>query len=174
MALGTARGQSNDPAMYRGNRLYAKGRYTEAETAYKQAFQQRKLRDAEYNLGNAQYRQKRYTDAAKAYGEVGRTSNDPTLRSMAHHNLGSTFMEEKRWDEAIDCFKKALRDRPASKESRYNLAYAQAMKKKQDEQNKQNQNKDRKEEKKNDKENKDENKNNDQNKSGGQDPQLVS
>jgi Ca-activated chloride channel family protein len=54
--------------------------------------------------------------------------------------LGNSLLETKKYDESIDAYKKALLNNPKDDATRYNLAYAQEMLKKQKNQNKNNQN----------------------------------
>jgi tetratricopeptide (TPR) repeat protein len=50
--------------------------------------------------------------------------------------MGNTFLEQKKWDDAIKYFKQSLRDNPNSANTKYNLAYAQKMKQQQDQKDK--------------------------------------
>ncbi len=137
--------QTADQHIYTGNKLYAKGQYKAAAAEYQKAYQDKKNREAQYNLGNAFYQQKDYEKANKQYTETASNSKDKNLRAASNHNIGNTYMEQKKWDEAIQNYKQSLKQNPDSKETKYNLAYAQAMKKKQenDDKNKKDQNKDK-------------------------------
>lgn len=169
-------GQKAAEQLYSGNTFYAKGLYSEAEKAYQQAYSEKKNREAQYNLGNAQYQQKNFDKAAGNFSEVARNSKDPRLKAMANHNIGNTYLEQKKWDEAIQYYKQSLRENPQSPETKYNLAYAQAMKKKEqgggkdnkdqnkDQQNKDQQNKDQENKDQDKDQNKDQQKPEDQNK----------
>ncbi len=139
-----ARAQQADQHMYEGNKLYAKGKYKEAAAAYQQAYGAKKNREAQYNLGNAFYQQKNFEKAASQYTETEKNTRDSKLKAASNHNLGNTCLEQKKWDEAIDYYKQSLRQNPSSPSTKYNLAYAQAMKKQQDQQNKNNKKQDQK------------------------------
>jgi len=66
-------------------------------------------------------------------------------KARAFHNLGNSQLMGNKIDESIESYKKALRKNPTDLETKYNLAYAQLLKKKQDEQQKnQDKNKDNK------------------------------
>ena len=90
------------------------------------------------------YQQKNYESAVKKYQESQKLSSNKQLRSASNHNIGNTYLEQKKWDEAIGYFKEALRQNPNAADSRYNLAYAMAMKKKEEQQKQNQQNKDQK------------------------------
>lgn len=125
-----ATAQTRNSAIYNGNKAYEKGAYKEAEANYRKAFETQKSNEAAYNLGNALYEQKSYPEAAKSYEHSAKNSQKKELRAKAWHNKGNTDLSEKKYAEAIDAYKKALRENPSLNDARYNLAYAQAMLKK--------------------------------------------
>lgn len=43
------------------------------------------------------------------------------------HNLGNSFMEQKKYQEAVNAYKDALRNNPKDEETRYNYALAKKM-----------------------------------------------
>ena len=63
--------------------------------------------------------------------------NDKENSSKVYHNLGNSYLLQNKLDESISSYKSALRNNPKDIETKYNLAYAQAMKKKQEQQQKQ-------------------------------------
>jgi tetratricopeptide (TPR) repeat protein len=134
--------QQRDAQLYKGNKLYGQGKYKEAADLYEQSLKKKKSTEAIYNLGNAFYQQKNYEAAVKKYQESQKLSSNKQLRSASNHNIGNTYLEQKKWDEAIGYFKEALRQNPNAADSRYNLAYAMAMKKKEEQQKQNQQNKD--------------------------------
>ena len=144
---------------YSGNKLYANGKFKEATAIYEKALHDNKNKEIQYNLGNSLYQQKEYEKANKQYEEVARNVKDKNLKAASNHNIGNTFLEQKKWDEAIQYFKQSLKENPTSQDTKYNLAYAQAMKKNQDKQDK---NKDKKDQDKKDKDKKPEDKKDDQ------------
>jgi tetratricopeptide (TPR) repeat protein len=133
--------QTADQHIYDGNKLYGQGKFKEAAAEYEKAYQEKKNREAQYNLGNSLYQQKDFEKAAKQYTESASNTKNNSLKAASYHNLGNTFLEQKKYDEAIQNFKQALKVNPLAKETKYNLAYAQAMKKKQDQQQKENKDK---------------------------------
>lgn len=140
-----------------GNRSFRKGDFAKAEIDYKKAL----LKDstsvaAQYNLANDLYKLENYQEAEK-YASKALDSLARTPRAAdAYFNQGDIFLQQRRWSEAIEAFKSSLRLNPGDMDAKSNLAYAQKMleKEQQDQQN-QDQNKDQ---------NQDKNQNNDQNK----------
>ncbi|HEY0608345.1 MAG TPA: tetratricopeptide repeat protein [Chitinophaga sp.] len=152
-----ASAQSGKKYIRKGNDLYQKQQYTDAEANYKKALQQNQQSDVgHYNLGNSLYGQKKFDAARTQYANSAKISGDKTTKSDANYNIGNTYMEGKKWEESIKSYKQALKMNPADEEARYNLAYAQAMLKKQ-QQGSGGDNKD-KQEKKKQEQNKDQNK----------------
>ncbi len=136
-----------------GNKYFDKEKYSDAEASYKKALEKKNnFPEAVFNLGDAMYKQGRYDDAAKQFQLSSKLLTDSILRARSYHNLGNCSMEKKEYEEAIKAYKQALRINPADKDTKYNLAYANA-KLKDKQQNKQDkkdqkQNKDNKDDKK--------------------------
>ncbi len=128
--------QTADQHIYSGNKQYAKGNYKEAASEYQKAYTTKKNREAQYNLGNALYQQKEYDKATKQFEEAAKNSKDRSIRSFSNHNIGNAYSEQKKWDDAINYYKQSLKVNPNSADTRYNLAYAQTMKKKEDQEKK--------------------------------------
>lgn len=127
--------------IYNGNKLYDQKKFKEAETEYQKAAQKKKMPlESNFNMGDAMYKQKQFDGAAKNFTNIASSTNDPQIKAGAYHNLGNTMLENKKYDESIDAYKKALLNNPKDDATRYNLAYAQEMLKKQKQQNKNNQN----------------------------------
>ena len=80
-----------------------------------------------YNLGNVQYRAEELEAAQEAY-RASLQSDDLRLRSAAAHNLGNARLLAGDLDGAIQAYQDALRARPGSADSRYNLELALRMK----------------------------------------------
>jgi tetratricopeptide (TPR) repeat protein len=143
-----------------GNKQFNKGNYTDAEASYKKALDKKNnMPEATFNLGDAVYQQKRYDEAAKQFQLSGQTNTDKTIKAKAYHNLGNTFLEQEKWQDAVKAYKEALKQNPQDIDTKYNLAYANAKLKQQQQDggqdNKDNKdNKDKKDDKK-DQQNKD-------------------
>lgn len=149
-----------------GNKLYKEGNYKDAALQYGKSLQTDTLNieKGAYNLGNALYQQKQIEPARKAFEIAAQKSKDKKENALAHYNIGNTYMSEKKWEEAIESYKKTLRQNPQDADAKYNLAYAKTMLKKEGggkDKNKDDKNKDE--------EKKDEQKKNEEKKEGEQD-----
>lgn len=132
-----------------GNEYYQKGKFDNAEVAYKKAAMEDPTSiKANYNLGNALFQQKRYKESIAHYkrsAEVSKTKND---KHLAYHNLGNAFMQEKDYQNAVDNFKLALKNDPKDDATRYNYALAKKLLEKEREKQKDQNNKDNKDQNK--------------------------
>lgn len=139
----------------KGNELYKQQKYKEATAAYQQALQkQPSYIPGLFNMGNAQYQQKQYEASRKIFEGTAKTAPDKQQQGAANYNIGNTYLEEQKFQEAVNAYKEALRKNPQDEQAKYNMSYAlQKLKQQQnDEKNK----KDNKQQDKQDK--KDENK----------------
>lgn len=122
-----------------GNKLFEQGKFTESEKAYSDALvKNNSSKEAAFNLAGSMYKQSRWADATALYSELAKSA-DP----LVNFNLGNTYFQERKLDEAIESYKASLRANPSDMEAKFNLAYAQKLKKEQDknkDQNQQNQN----------------------------------
>ena len=145
-----------------GNEYYQKGKFDNAEYAYKKATMEDPTSvKANYNLGNALFQQKRYKESIAHYkrsAEISKTKND---KHLAYHNLGNAFMQEKDYQNAVDNYKQALKNDPKDDATRYNYALAKKMLEKEREKQKDQNNKDSKDQ---NQQNKDDQQNQQQNK----------
>ncbi len=191
----SANAQVDKKEVRRGNKVFDKENYKEAEVEYRKAL----IKDsssvaANYNLANTLYRmndavnaEKNYTVAADSVGKMaldidwkrGEVKGKNTDNASVFHNLGNSYLAQKKYGEAVEAFKNALKRNPADVDTKTNLAYAQKMLKDQqqnqdqnqqdqnqnqqdqDQNQNQNQNKDNKDKQKQDKDKQKDNKNQD-------------
>lgn len=92
---------------------------------------------APYNLGTAYYKEQSYGEAFGRFREAGERAEEKPQKHKAFHNMGNVFMKEKDYQKAVEAYKEALRNDPADEETRYNLALAKEMLKKEQEEQKQ-------------------------------------
>ena len=140
--------------------------FTGAETDYRRAISKSKKNAvAPYNLGNAYYNRENFSEAFGRYKQAGETSTSKEGKHKSYHNMGNVFMKNKEYEKAVEAYKEALRNNPKDEETRYNLALAKEMLKKQQDEQKNDQDK-------NDKDKQDQqdqkDKNQDQNNEGDQ------
>lgn len=127
--------QAERSEIRQGNALFDKGDYKGAEVKYRSALQLKgDSREALSNLGGALFKQKLGDDAAGVYKKVVEQSATlaPSAVSDAHYNLGNTYLQDRKLDEAIESYKNALRLNPSDMQTKFNLAYAQKLKKDKD------------------------------------------
>lgn len=143
-----------------GNKLYEQKQYKQASDNYLKALSKDSTNvPGMFNLGNALLQQKQYDAARKVLSNSARLEQDKNGKAAADYNIGNTYMAEQKWEEAIDAYKKALRNNPQDADAKYNLSYAQQMLKKNGgggkDKNKKDKNKDKNKEDKDEKDNKD-------------------
>lgn len=131
-----------------GNKFYKSSKFTEAEIAYRKGLLKNKNSFiANYNLGNALFKQKKYAEALEQYNNaLALQPKEKNKIAAAFHNTGNSLLVDNKIEESIKAYEKALKNNPKDNDTRYNLAYAQMLLKKQQQnkdknkdQNKQNQ-----------------------------------
>ncbi|MDR0536770.1 MAG: tetratricopeptide repeat protein [Tannerellaceae bacterium] len=136
-------------AIREGNKLYADGKFTESEIAFRKSIEVNpRSVEGTFNLGNALYKEGKFPEAAEQYqlvlGQAERLlqDNPDNAQKIAQvfHNIGNISMNQKEYAKSIDAYKRSLRLNPHSDETRYNLALAQKLlDNQQDQQDQQNQ-----------------------------------
>lgn len=193
----SAYAQTDRKEVRKGNRLFKEGNYKEAEVEYRKALIKDSLSIAgNYNLANTLMQLEDAANAELIYAKLGDSISrvqqnvdwekgsvevgKNTLPSDYYHNLGNSLLEQKRYQEAVDAYKNALRRNPEDDLTRENYIYAkkkledqqnqdqnqQQQQQNQDQQNNQN-NQDQQNQDQNNDQNQDQNK--DQNKDQNQD-----
>ncbi len=154
--------QSEKKLIRQGNRDYNKNNFSESEISYRRAIDKNKQSpNAVFNTGDALYKQNKFEDAGKQFIESANMNEDKNKRSAAYFNLGNSLLNANKLKESIDAYKGSLKLMPDNIEAKYNLAYAQDMLRKQEEQQRQQQ--DNKDNKENNKDQKKDDQNMDQN-----------
>lgn len=125
-------GQEADRLLRKGNAEYKRGDLQDAADTYSKVEDER----GTFNLGNAYYRQDSANLARRTFENAASMAKEPATQARAFHNLGNSWMKEGNYREAMAAYKEALKRVPADEDTRYNLAYAQQMLKKQEEQQK--------------------------------------
>lgn len=137
-----------------GNAFFKKEQYSKAEIEYRKALDLALENPLlKYNLANTLYRTNRIEEATQLYAQVLPSADLPSqLRTSNAHNLGNACMSAKQYEKAVEAYKVALRNNPTDEETRYNLALAQKLLQKQQNeknQNQQNQQQDKKDQQQN-------------------------
>jgi Ca-activated chloride channel homolog len=148
--------QQENRLIRQGNRQYDNGEYKKAEIDYIKSTQSEKAsHKGFYNLGDAWYMQKNYLQASAAFDTLRTFKMDDATRSKSYYNLGNSLLKAaidsaqlapKVLPPGIEAYKQSLRLNPADTDAKYNLAYAQKMLEKSQQQQQQ-QNKDKKDQK---------------------------
>ena len=139
---------------YKGNESLSENSFVAAEKSYRTAIGINP-EDATpaYNLGSALYQKEAFEEALTPLKKAVIAGKNKREKHTALHNLGNAFMKNKSYEKAVETYKEALRNNPTDNETRYNLALAKEMlKKEQQEQDKDSDKKDQKDPDKKDQE----------------------
>jgi len=111
-----------------GNKEFKEKKLIDAEATYREAYSAN-LKNAvpEYNLGNTLYTDEHIDAARSKYASSAESALSKVDKHKAFHNLGNTYMLQKKYQQAVDAYKNALRNNPTDDETRYNLALAKKM-----------------------------------------------
>ena len=132
--------QTDRQLVRQGNKHFRAGNYADAEVAYRKAIEKNPRNpQANFNLGNSLFAQRKDSSAVAQFDTASKLDSSPLRRAQAYHNMGVVCQGKKRFGEAIEAYKEALRLNPADDESRYNLALCKRQQKEQQEQQQQEQ-----------------------------------
>src|SRR5437773_2672416 len=96
-----------------GNKKYEEKKYSEAEHSYAKALDKKKDNyKATLNMGDAYYKQGKYKEAADQFEIATTKKMSKDSLAGAHHNLGNALLKSKKYDESINAYKKALKNKP--------------------------------------------------------------
>lgn len=106
----------------KGNDLFERKKYAEAESVFRQILEQRKDDPIwHYKLGNALAAQSKFEEAVTKYQEAIRLNSD---YAVAYNALGSVSAEQGRWEEAAQHYSRATEINPNYPDALYNLGVA--------------------------------------------------
>ncbi|MBM3403506.1 MAG: tetratricopeptide repeat protein [Bacteroidetes bacterium] len=138
----TLQGQNEQKLIRKGNAEYDEKLYKEAEINYRKALEKNKESfKGQFNLGDAIYQQNNFGESSRIFSSIAEKTKNKNEQANVYHNLGNSLLQEKKYAESIDAYKKALLKNPKDEDTRYNLAYAQSMLRQQQQQQQQQQNK---------------------------------
>jgi len=151
--------QQENRYIRQGNRQYDDGNYKKAEIDYLKSTQSGKVsHKGIYNLGDAWYMQENYLQASAAFDTLRTFKMDDDTRSKAYYNLGNSLLKaaidsaqlaQQILPSSIESYKQSLRLNPNDTDAKYNLAYAQRLlDKSQQQQQKQQKNQDKQDQQK--------------------------
>ena len=117
---------------YQANENLVQNDFINAEAEYRRAISKSSENAAApYNLGRAHYNRESYTEAFGNFKQAGEKATSKPDKHKAFHNMGNVFMQSKEYQKAVEAYKEALRANPKDEETRYNLALAKELLKKQ-------------------------------------------
>jgi Ca-activated chloride channel homolog len=125
--------EADDPDVARGNKALQEGRAADAVGAYGEA-EKRLGTDPRlaYDKGLAEAARGELDAAIPELQRALEGSSDPNLRARAAFALGNAQRKLKKYDQAIDAYKRALLEDPRLDGARRNLEIARSMKRIQD------------------------------------------
>ncbi|WP_394707724.1 tetratricopeptide repeat protein [uncultured Bacteroides sp.] len=119
----------------KGNRSFNDSVFVDAEVNYRKALDANpNSAVAMYNLGNTLSQEKKIKEAVEQYTTAAKLEKDKGKLAKIYHNAGVLFQASKNYKQAVDAYKMSLRNNPKDNETRYNLALALSMLKKQQQQ----------------------------------------
>lgn len=138
----TASAQTDRDHIRHGNRLLRDSMFTDAQVKYQKAIEVDNTNAiAHYNLGYTLMMQGKAEDAMKEYEQAARLEKNKHRLSQIYHNMGVISLASQKYDQAVACYRQALRNDPSQDDTRYNYALSLYLLKKnqggQDQQNQQ-------------------------------------
>ena len=127
-----------------GNGLYQEKKYGDAEVNYRKALEKEPaLVQGHFNLGNSLYKQGKYDESSKEYVNAIQKAEGKETKARAYYNIGNSLAQSQNYQDAVKSYVESLKLMPEDQETKYNLSYALAKLRQQQQQNqnKQNQNK---------------------------------
>ena len=142
----------------KGNEAYKRSDFETAIKQYQEASEKNEKNFiASYNLGIAKYKANKNEEAINLFDKIAKGATNPNDKSNALYNMGVALQTNKKLQECIDAYKKALINNEANEDARHNLQLA-LQQQKQDQQKEKQEKEKQQENKSNDKEKKEENK----------------
>jgi Ca-activated chloride channel homolog len=107
-----------------GNRLFAQGKYEDAEKAYLDAQVKNPGRpEILYNLGNALIKQNKYNQGIQSLLQ-SEEKGGKSLRENSWYNTGNALFSMNKFKESAEAYVQALKLDPADKDAKHNLELA--------------------------------------------------
>jgi len=107
-----------------GNRLFAQGRFEDAEKAYLEA-QGKSPGKPEllYNLGNSLIKQKKYDQGLQSLGQ-STSKGDKGIKENSWYNAGNALFSMGKFKDSADAYIQALKLDPSDRDAKHNLELA--------------------------------------------------
>ena len=102
--------------------------FPSAEASYREAISKNPATvSAPYNMANMYYSKEKPSEATNRYKQAAKVADSKEKKHKVFHNLGNSYMEQKKYQEAVKAYEDALRNDPTDDQTRYNLALAKKM-----------------------------------------------
>lgn len=141
----------------KGNRQYERQNYDASIDNYARALQADPANfEAKFNTANVQFRKELIEKSEQTLRKLAQDSTRTDIeRGEVAYNLGNTLFVQQKLEEALNCYRDAMRFNPDDKEAKFNYALTKELLKQQQQQQQQqqqdqnNQNQDNKEQEQN-------------------------
>lgn len=141
----------------KGNRQYERQNYDASIDNYARALQVDPANfEAKFNTANVQFRKELIEKSEQTLRKLAQDSTRTDIeRGEVAYNLGNTLFVQQKLEEALNCYRDAMRFNPDDKEAKFNYALTKELLKQQQQQQQQqqqdqnNQNQDNKEQEQN-------------------------
>ncbi len=115
----TLKAQGEKKFIRNGNNLYENKNFSEAEKNYTRGLNKNKdSYKSSFNLGDAYYKQGKNEEAASQFQSLTHRATSKDTLSKAYHNLGNALVKSKKYQEAVDAYKNALKNNPDDEDTR--------------------------------------------------------
>lgn len=114
-------------AMNRANKFFQQKEYAKALEIYTKEASPTNNRVL-YNKGTTLLRLYHPKESMTALERSTAQEKNPWYKSQGYHNEGVIFQAQRNYDQAIECYKNALRNNPNDEHARYNLALCKYLK----------------------------------------------
>ena len=128
----------------KGYKQYERGDFDTSLDNYARALQNDpNCFEAKFNTANGQFRKELIDKSEQTLRKLAQDSTRTDIeRSEVAYNLGNTLFVQQRLEEALDCYRNAMRLNPDDKEAKFNYALTKELLKQQQNQQQQQQNQD--------------------------------
>ena len=129
----------------KGNRQYERGDFDTSLDSYARALREDPTCfEAKFNTANGQFRKELIDKSEQTLRKLAQDSTRTDIeRGEVAYNLGNTLFVQQRLEEALNCYRDAMRLNPDDKEAKFNYALTkELLKQQQNQQQQQQQNQD--------------------------------